>query len=214
MKLVEMKCKNCGAKLKVDSEAKEAHCEFCGVDFKIDDEVQHHKFDDMEQSGYEFEKGRIRAQQESRAKSTSNNNYVPPHPQKKNNKTLWLVLAWIFLLPFTATYFIATSKKLEKKWKIIIIVVIWVLFIIIGITNSAQQKEDQKKKIIECYSEETYNKLDEIFGIDNINAYTTDSTTCDTFKIKDKEYDEIEITLDDNKELVSIKVRDEIKYSK
>lgn len=39
------------------------HCEFYNSSFKIDDEVKHHKLDDMEKSGYEFEKGRIRAQQ-------------------------------------------------------------------------------------------------------------------------------------------------------
>ena len=71
MKLIEMKCKNCGAKLKVDSEIKDVHCEFCHSDFKIDDEVKHHKLDDMEKSGYEFEKGRIRAQQENK-----NENYI------------------------------------------------------------------------------------------------------------------------------------------
>ena len=58
MKLVEMKCKNCGAKLKVNSEVKEANCQFCGAEFKIDDEVQHHKLDDAEQTGYELEKGK------------------------------------------------------------------------------------------------------------------------------------------------------------
>ena len=38
MKLVEMKCKNCGAKLKVNSDVKEANCQFCGTEFEIDDE--------------------------------------------------------------------------------------------------------------------------------------------------------------------------------
>ena len=64
MKLVEMKCKNCGAQLKVNLEQKHSYCQFCGAEFYIDDEVQHIKYDDMEQAGYEFEKGRIKAQQE------------------------------------------------------------------------------------------------------------------------------------------------------
>ena len=58
MKLVEMKCKNCGAKLKVNFDIKEANCQFCGTEFRIDDEVQHHKLDDAEQTGYAFEKGK------------------------------------------------------------------------------------------------------------------------------------------------------------
>ena len=65
MKLVEMKCKNCGAQLKVNLEQKQSYCQFCGAEFHIDDEVQHIKYDDMEQAGYEFEKGRIKAQQEA-----------------------------------------------------------------------------------------------------------------------------------------------------
>ena len=108
MKLVELKCKNCGATLKADPELNEITCKYCQTTFKIDDEVKHVKFDDMEQNGYEFEKGRIRAQQESKS---SSQNVSYSQPQKKNNKTLWLVLAWIFLLPFTATYFIAKSNK-------------------------------------------------------------------------------------------------------
>lgn len=65
MKLVEMKCKNCGAQLKVNLEQKQSYCQFCGAEFHIDDEVQHIKYDDMEQAGYEFEKGRIKAQKEA-----------------------------------------------------------------------------------------------------------------------------------------------------
>lgn len=64
MKLVEMKCENCGAQLKVNIEQKHSYCQLCGAEFLLDDEVQHIKYDDMEQAGYEFEKGRIKAQQE------------------------------------------------------------------------------------------------------------------------------------------------------
>ena len=55
--------------------------------------------------------------------SHSKTNVTYAQPQKKSNKTLWLVLAWIFLLPFTASYFIAKSDKLDKMRKIIIIAV-------------------------------------------------------------------------------------------
>ena len=39
MNLVEMKCKNCGAKLEINNETKEATCRFCGMTFKIDGEL-------------------------------------------------------------------------------------------------------------------------------------------------------------------------------
>lgn len=132
MKLVEMKCKNCGALLKVDAEQKDINCQYCHAQYKLDDEVQHIKYDDMEQTGYEFEKGRIRAQQESRNQNQDNSN---TNYNKKDNKTLWLVLAWIFLLPFTATYFIAKSTKLDTKKKVIIIAIMWVAFLIMAYSS-------------------------------------------------------------------------------
>lgn len=66
MKLIELKCKNCGAILKVKSDSIDIHCEHCQANYKFDDEVQHIKYDDMEQAGYEYEKGRIRAREEHR----------------------------------------------------------------------------------------------------------------------------------------------------
>lgn len=140
MKLLEMKCKNCGALLKVEEDAKYIECQYCNTRYKLDDEVQHIKYDDMEKSGYEFEKGRIRAQQEQkRAQSNYNNlNNVNNTSKKKNNKTFWLILAWIFLLPFTATYFIAKNNKLDKKKKIVIIAIMWVIFLVIAYANPSE----------------------------------------------------------------------------
>lgn len=140
MKLLEMKCKNCGALLKVEEDAKYIECQYCNTKYKLDDEVQHIKYDDMEKSGYEFEKGRIRAQQEQkRAQSNYNNlNNVNNTSKKKNNKTFWLILAWIFLLPFTATYFIAKNNKIDKKKKIVIIAIMWVIFLVIAYANPSE----------------------------------------------------------------------------
>lgn len=144
MKLLEMKCKNCGALLKVEEDAKYIECQYCNTKYKLDDEVQHIKYDDMEKSGYEFEKGRIRAQQEQkRAQSNYNNlNNVNNTSKKKNNKTFWLILAWIFLLPFTATYFIAKNNKLDKKKKIVIIAIMWIIFLVIAYANPSENIKD------------------------------------------------------------------------
>ena len=144
MKLLEMKCKNCGALLKVEEDAKYIECQYCNTKYKLDEEVQHIKYDDMEKSGYEFEKGRIRAQQEQkRAQSNYNNlNNVNNTSKKKNNKTFWLILAWIFLLPFTATYFIAKNNKLDKKKKIVIIAIMWVIFLVIAYANPSENIKD------------------------------------------------------------------------
>ena len=37
MKLVELKCKNCGAQLKVEEGTSQVKCEFCGSTFSVDD---------------------------------------------------------------------------------------------------------------------------------------------------------------------------------
>lgn len=55
MKLVELKCKNCGANLEVEENVKEVTCIFCNTTFSIET---------TENDGYEFEKGRIKAQKE------------------------------------------------------------------------------------------------------------------------------------------------------
>ncbi len=71
MKLVELECKNCGAALKVEKGTDTISCPYCDATYKIDDEAQHIKYDDMENSGYEFEKGRIKAQKEHFQNSNS-----------------------------------------------------------------------------------------------------------------------------------------------
>lgn len=63
MKLIELKCENCGADLKINSETKEVKCEYCHTKFKVDHGML---FEDMEQAGYEFERGKLRAQKEYR----------------------------------------------------------------------------------------------------------------------------------------------------
>ena len=78
MKLVELECKNCGAALKVEKGTDTISCPYCDATYKIDDEAQHIKYDDMENSGYEFEKGRIKAQKEhfQNSNSAEGNNTV------------------------------------------------------------------------------------------------------------------------------------------
>lgn len=73
MRLVELECQNCGAALKIDEGTNIVHCPYCNAKYKIDDEVKHVKYDDMENSGYEFEKGRIKAQKENMASSNTGN---------------------------------------------------------------------------------------------------------------------------------------------
>ena len=66
MKLINMSCPNCGAALQVNPELKQAQCNYCGNLFYMDDEVQHIQFDNAEDAGYLFEKGRQRAEEDKK----------------------------------------------------------------------------------------------------------------------------------------------------
>ena len=63
MKLIELKCPQCSAELKADADQKQCVCQYCNNVILIDDEVQHIQYDNMGQSGYDFEMGRLQAQE-------------------------------------------------------------------------------------------------------------------------------------------------------
>lgn len=60
MKLRELKCKNCGATIKVEENKSQAKCEFCHTVFAVEDAYQ---------DGYKFEKGRLKAHSEQYEKN-------------------------------------------------------------------------------------------------------------------------------------------------
>lgn len=64
MKLIETKCPSCGAEMSVDANRSQVFCSFCGSKLLIDHEKIHVVYDNAGDSGYEFEKGRQRAQAE------------------------------------------------------------------------------------------------------------------------------------------------------
>ena len=57
MKLIELKCKNCGAKLEVEEGTTQITCKFCDTTFSIDDAYT---------QGYKYTKGVLTAQEEQR----------------------------------------------------------------------------------------------------------------------------------------------------
>lgn len=192
----------------MEEDAKKIKCKYCHSEYKLDDEVQHIKYDDMEQAGYDFEKGKIRAQQEAK---NHNINTQTINVQKKNQK-IWLILAWIFLFPFMATYYIIKTDKLDKKKKIIVLVVMWIAFLIVGASSSATEQDELKNKVIECYSVETYDTLDEIYGIENVNGLYS-SSSCTYLKMKDENNKEIKISLNSDGKLEYIMVENKYLYT-
>ena len=149
MKLIELKCKNCGSKLKVAEDFTDIICQFCGANFKIDDEVVHHKIDDAEKTGYEMEKGRLRAQKEyeeeeqerRQAEYYTKKRRLEEEKRKKDNLKWWII-GWIFCFPIPLTILIWRSKWEQKK-KIIATVALWGFILIFGLLNDSTQNTEQ-----------------------------------------------------------------------
>lgn len=142
MKLVDLSCPHCGAKLQVNGELKEATCNYCGQKFLVDDEVHHIQYENVEQAGYDFEKGRQRAKAEQQAAMNAQTVDTQPTvdtvtPQKKGGMgTCWKVLLWIFFFPIMLSIWIwKTDKIKDKRIKIGLIVAFWVIGIAINATN-------------------------------------------------------------------------------
>lgn len=128
MKLVDMTCPHCGAVLQLNAQSKQAYCSYCGALLMIDDGVQHIQFDNAEKAGYEFEKGRQRAQAETGI------NTAAREGSKKKKKRTWLwVLGWIFIFPVPFTILMARSTRIKPVLKSAIIAAAWIAYLLIGI---------------------------------------------------------------------------------
>ena len=137
MKLIELKCKNCGAILEVNEDEKNIKCKYCRAVFKLDDDVQHVQYDNMRESGYEFEKGRIQAQNEEKEKINERirlNEQQKIEQEKKKKNLKWWIIGWIFCFPIPITILIWRSKW-DRNRKIIVTAVMWVILILIGWAN-------------------------------------------------------------------------------
>ena len=134
MKIVSMVCPNCGASLQVDADQKNLTCSYCGNGLYVDDEVKHVQYDNAEETGYQFEKGRQRAQAEATRVQQQTFNMNFGKPPKKRNTGLW-VLGWIFIFPVPLTILMLRNQKLSKPVKIGIIVAAWIVYLIIGLVG-------------------------------------------------------------------------------
>ncbi len=133
MKLTEMECPNCGAPLIYDKKTGMAVCEYCDTKVTIDAGF---KSASAEEAGYNFEKGRQRAQQESAQDarrggearrgyynaSASKGNYSSYEQPKRRRTWLW-VLGWIFFFPAPLTVLIYNRvQNPVLKWALIIFI--------------------------------------------------------------------------------------------
>ena len=126
-----MTCTHCGATLKLDEDNKSVSCPYCGASLLIDDEVQHIQYDNAEEAGYQFEKGRQRARAEAYKQYSQS-----VQPSRKRRTGLW-VLGWIFLFPLPLTILLVRKKNMNPVLKFGIIAVAWVLYVILSIVGGA-----------------------------------------------------------------------------
>lgn len=136
VKIVNLTCPGCGARLEVDMDRKMAFCSYCGAALPVDDEIQKVQLDGAEKAGYEFEKGRQRAQAEAAQASSQSQQAsyqpAPQEPPKKRKTWLW-VLGWICIFPVPLTIIMLNKKDMSKKARYGIIAAGWILYLLIGL---------------------------------------------------------------------------------
>ncbi len=135
MKIVNMVCPNCGASLQVDADKKNLTCNYCDNNLFIDDEVHHVQYDNAEEAGYQFEKGRQRAQSELRVPNSGQSINFNPNQQPKKKRTWLWVLGWIFIFPVPLTILLLRNKTLDKKLKYGIIASAWIIYLIVALAG-------------------------------------------------------------------------------
>ena len=139
MKQISMVCPHCGAPLNTDASAKQVVCEYCGTTSFLVSETKQLEYKNSEQAGYEFEKGRLRAQAEQAQQPIVQQvvyEYIPTKPKKRH--TFWWVMGWIFIFPIPATILIVRNKKMHWLLKAFLVLAVWVLYAVIlsGGSNS------------------------------------------------------------------------------
>ena len=152
MKIVNLTCPGCGARLEVDMDRKMAFCSYCGAVLPVDDEIQKVQLDRAEKAGYEFEKGRQRAQAEAAqasfppqqacyqpASQPTFQPQVPPPtpagpsraPEEAQNVAVGSGVDLHFPVPLTII--MLNKEDMSKKARYGIIAAGWILYLLIGL---------------------------------------------------------------------------------
>ena len=143
MKLIDLTCPHCSAHLQVNADNKQAVCAYCGTVILIDDEVQHVQYDNAEEAGYKFEKGRQRAQAEAQQQMYNYNQQQNNQPPKKKRTWLW-VLGWICIFPLPLTILLLRKKNMKPALKYGLIAAAWILYLLIAIGSSSSNKNNEE----------------------------------------------------------------------
>lgn len=178
MKLIQLRCPQCGGNLEVFDNVKQAHCPFCNSDVLIDDEVNHIQFDNSAAAGYEFEMGRIKAQREvarQQAEYEHERILAQQEYDRKQKNLKWWILGWIFVFPIPLTILLVKTKKLNPIVKAILIAVLWVAVIIFGAVNAKNKPNDPDQLTQDTIWTDTYNTIEDFdYYIDGDSIVLTD----------------------------------------
>ena len=188
MKLVDMVCPNCGAKIQADADMGSAKCEHCGSTFILDDEAVHVKYDNAYEAGYQFEKGRQQAQAEARqrenehrtdAGNTASQEIVAP---KKRKTWLW-VLGWICIFPLPLTILMLRKKDMKPVIKWGIIAVAWIAYFAIAASDETETTKDESvvesQAVVESVENSSYETIQasETTGMESVEEIETVADT-------------------------------------
>ena len=127
MQVMAVKCPSCGGQVNVPHGQRMTRCQYCGANVIVDDGVQrveqHVTYDNAEEAGYSFEKGRQRAQQEAmrgmspqvptRPIASMPQAVSQPPAKKKMGKgelVLW-VIGWVLFFPIPLAILIVRAVK-------------------------------------------------------------------------------------------------------
>lgn len=153
-----------------------------------------------EEAGYQFEKGRQRAQAEQSARMVTAQ--VKVQPKKKRKTWLW-VLGWLCIFPIPLTILMLNSprtKKIDRRIRIGVVVGAWVLYLIIaccgqGSTSSNKKSETKSDTAIEQTVEsDSFTKVNAF--IERFNS-TSGLTITDTKEYTDIQSDNAEYRRDE-----------------
>lgn len=183
MKIVEMKCKNCGAVLKIEEGAKETVCQYCQTHYQIENEkIKSIQYEEEIDGNAKSEK--IEEQKENKSNHTSIDNLY-----KKHGCLFYFI--FFLLFPFAITYYVIKSKKLRNSMKVIILLLLWTFIIIVGMINEQEEKSLEKNPWMnECTiisDFKYYLDGDEVI-LDDYNGSDKKIKVCSTYMIDGKNY--------------------------
>lgn len=188
MKLIDMTCPHCGGALKINPDNRTCVCNYCGARLILDNETLHLQFDNAYESGYQFEKGRQRAQAEAYRQ------YTAPQPSysaprgKKAPTWLW-VLGWIFIFPIPLTILMLRNKNMDNKVKYGIIAAAWIAYLCIGAFWGADESNNNSSNTnsnpVVTSAENNSAEKETTKPKQNISPQTTTSTTSSETEMED-----------------------------